>query len=109
VPDDVVINWTAPNDGGSAITGYLVTIKQKDSSFSSDIVNCDMTSSVATSCTVPVTVLRAAPFSLDWGDSAFAKVIATNIYGDSLESLEGNGAYITTNPDQPTNLVEDYS
>ena len=104
-----MISWVAPDDGGSPLIGYSVTIKQKDSAFSADSVNCDMTASTLTTCTIPVAVLRAAPFSLDWGDSVFAKVIATNLYGDSLESLEGNGAYITTNPDQPTNLVEDYS
>lgn len=36
-------------------------------------------------------------------------MIASNIYGDSVESLEGNGAYITTSPDEPTDLAEDYS
>jgi hypothetical protein len=76
-----------------------VTIKQKDSTFSVDSVNCDMTTSILTTCTIPVTVLRAAPYSLEWGDSVFVKIIAKNLYGDSVESLEGNGAYITTNPD----------
>jgi hypothetical protein len=87
-----VITWTAPDYGGSVITGFTVTIKQKDSTFTADTVNCDMTASTLTTCTIPVTVLRAAPYSLDWGDSVFAKIIATNSYGDSLESDEGNGA-----------------
>jgi hypothetical protein len=30
------------------------------------------------------------------------------LYGDSLESLEGNGAVITTAPGAPTDLVEVY-
>jgi hypothetical protein len=34
-------------------------------------------------------------------------VIAINIYGESQESDEGNGAVITTNPDAPVNLLED--
>ena len=67
-----------------------------------------MLTNTATTCTVPVTTLRSAPFNLDWGDSVFVKVKATNIYGDSLESLEGNGAIITTSPDAPTDLVEVY-
>jgi hypothetical protein len=46
---------------------------------------------------------------LPWGSSIYAKVIAINFYGDSLESLEANGAIITTTPDAPINLVEDYS
>jgi len=68
-----------------------------------------MTASQLTTCTVPVSVLRAAPFSLEWGSSVFAKVVAINAYGDSLASVAGNGAVITTNPDQPTNLQEVYA
>jgi hypothetical protein len=36
-------------------------------------------------------------------------VIAINIYGDSTESLTGNGAVIVTTPDAPINVAEDYS
>jgi hypothetical protein len=57
-----------------------------------------MTQSSDTSCIVPVSVLRAY-FGLDWGTSIYAKVIAINDYGDSLQSEEGNGAIITTDPD----------
>lgn len=56
-----------------------------------------------------MTVFRTSPYSFDWGSSIYAKVIATNLYGDSLESLEGNGAIITVTPDKPINLAEDYS
>lgn len=52
-------------------------------------------------------VLRASPFSLNWGDSVYAKVQATNIKGVSEESDAGNGAKIVTSPDAPSNLQED--
>jgi hypothetical protein len=68
-----------------------------------------MTTSTLTTCTIPVTVFRSTPYDLPWGSSVFAKVIATNLYGDSEESLEGNGAVITTTPDAPINLVEIYA
>jgi hypothetical protein len=68
-----------------------------------------MTSTPLLICTIPVSIFRASPYDLPWGSSIFAKVIATNIYGDSLESLEGNGAVITTTPDAPVNIAEDYS
>jgi hypothetical protein len=58
-----------------------------------------MSSSTATTCSIPVTVLRSEPFSLEWGDHVYAIMKAENIYGYSLPSDEGNGAYITTNPD----------
>lgn len=37
-------------------------------------------------CTIPVSVLKAAPFSLMTGTSVRAKVIAINVIGDSDES-----------------------
>ena len=61
-----------------------------------------MTASVGTSCTIQVAKLRAEPFSLEWGTSVYAKIIAINIYGDSVISEPGNGAIIITNPDTPT-------
>lgn len=56
-----------------------------------------------------MTVLRVSPFSLAWGTSVYAKVIATNIYGNSVQSSAGNGAVITTTPDAPINLAENTS
>jgi len=66
-----------------------------------------MSSSTSTTCTIPVTVLRSSPYNLQWGASVYAKIVATNIYGNSLVSDEGNGAIITTTPDHPLNLAED--
>lgn len=60
-PDSVVVNWVSPDNGGSAITGYTISIRQSDSStFSVDSTNCDMSSSVLTTCTIPVATLRAS-------------------------------------------------
>lgn len=109
-PDNVIILWTAPDNGGSPIIGYSITIKQSDSVYhSAELINCDMTSSTDTTCTIPVTSLRDSPFSLSWGTSIYAKVVATNVYGSSRVSNEGNGAIITTTPDSPLNLAEDTS
>ena len=77
-------------------------------SFSVETTSCDVSTSTLTTCTIPVAALRSSPFSLDWGSSVFAKVIAVNLYGDSLESEAGNGAVITTTPDAPTDLLEVY-
>ena len=43
---------------------------------------------------------------LEWGSSIFVKVVAVNAYGASQESVEGNGAVITTYPDAPISLTE---
>lgn len=68
-----------------------------------------MTQSTAVECTIHVSIFRSAPYSLEWGSSIYVKVIATNIYGDSIESVEGNGAIITTTPNAPINLEEVYA
>jgi hypothetical protein len=81
------VSWIAPGNGGSPITGYTITIGQSDNiTFSSDITNCNQLNSIATSCTIPVTSLKSAPFSLPWGSSVYAKVIAINLYGNSQVS-----------------------
>lgn len=51
----------------------------------------------------------STPFDLQWGDSVWAKVVASNDYGDSIESYAGNGALLMTVPDAPINLAEDVS
>ena len=49
------------------------------------------------------------PFSLAWGSSVVTKVVAYNLYGDSLLSESGNGAVIITYADAPLNLQETVS
>jgi hypothetical protein len=70
-------------------------------------VYCDATvTSIlnAQQCTIPLSTLTAVPYSLVQGDSIFAKVVAINYYGESLESDSGNGAIIYLVPDAPINL-----
>jgi hypothetical protein len=58
---------------------------------------------------VLVSTLMNAPYSLTWGSSIYAKVVAYNIYGDSVISDAGNGAVIITYADAPLNLAETVS
>ncbi len=80
---DVAIAWIAPPDGGSAITGYNVAILQSDGVTYSAYLGCTGT---AVSCSVPISVLQAAPYNLGAGSSVFAKVKATNSIGSSVYS-----------------------
>jgi len=72
--------------------------------------NCDGSSSAvktSRSCTVPLSVLQASPFSLILNDSILVKVIAINAYGKSDLSSAGNGAKMLLVPDAPVNLLND--
>ena len=105
--DEIVqIAWETPDNGGSAITGYKVLIQQSDSQFVEELVNCNMTNSVLTTCQIPVSLLRTNPFNLDWGSEVVAKVIAFNSLGESGESQASSGALLITIPTQPLGLTD---
>jgi len=43
-PDDVIVDWTAPDDGGSPIVSYRILIRQADgATYSTALTNCDGT------------------------------------------------------------------
>ena len=44
---------------------------------------------------------------LPWGSIVYAKVVAFNAYGDSIESPVGSSNIIMTEPDAPVGLSED--
>lgn len=78
--------------------------------FSLELANCDGEKPailLAAKCTTTVSILRNSPFSLPWGSSVYAKVVAHNNYGDSSDSVPGNGAILMTYPDAPTTLTEE--
>jgi hypothetical protein len=109
---NVIIDWTEPANNGAAITSYTILIQQSNGVFSEDITNCDGSdNTIVTSsqCTVPLSTLTSAPYSLSLGNDVNVKVIATNVKGDSPESLQGSGATIIEAPDAPVNLAEDTS
>ena len=72
----VKITWTAPFNGGSPITAYLVKIGQTDGiNLSTELASCDGSNSgilSAASCTIPISTLQASPFNLAWGASVYA-------------------------------------
>jgi hypothetical protein len=90
------------------ITSYRILIVQQDGAFSEDTLNCDGSDSgtlAALQCTIPLLDLQTYPYSLQLGDSIFAKVSATNLYGESAFSESGNGATIVLVPSAPVNLA----
>jgi hypothetical protein len=91
------------------LLGYKVKVRHADlTTYSEDTTNCNgSTSSIFTNaaCSIPLATLITTPYSLTKGVSVFAVVIAYNLYGDSIESLPGNGAKIVLVPDAPLSLA----
>jgi hypothetical protein len=110
--DDVSIEWIAPNDNGSPITGFAILIRQNDLVYSQQLSFCDGATDeirTAVKCLVPISVLTETPYSLPWGSHVYAKIIAYNIYGDSMTSEAGFEAIILTVPNAPRFLIETIS
>jgi hypothetical protein len=107
VNENVVVSWYEPSAHGSPILSYQVFIRKKDGTFHFADADCDGSTAEALSnflCSIPLTTLIEAPYSLTLLNSVYAKIVATNYYGDSEESLSGNGAKIFLVPDAPVNL-----
>ena len=108
--DMVHILWTEPATNGAAISSYTIYIRTSDEiTYATELTMCDGSNQdiIDTQvCSIHVSYLITEPFNLPWGSMVWAKVVATNIKGDSVESEPGTGATIITNPDPPVNLVE---
>jgi len=105
----VTITWTAPLGNGLPITAYSIYLRTANLTYVTDNTVCnglDPTVISATTCTLPLSILYAAPYSLGKGFSINAKIIATNTYGSSPASPSGNGGVVVFVPDAPINLSD---
>ena len=102
------MTWELPYSGATPITSYEVKFLSADGlTYFTELSYCSGSNSAikdARSCVVPSEVFTQVPFSLEWGQSIFATVDATNIKGTSEVSAAGNGAIILRVPDSPINL-----
>ena len=76
--------------------------------FNQELIYCNGATSqivTAAACTIPLSILEAAPFNLALGDSVDIKVIASNLYGSSSFSSVGSGTFIYYVPDAPLALT----
>jgi large repetitive protein len=108
IGNNVIINWSAPSSNGSPITSYRIKIRKHDGLYAEELSYCDgQKSSIisVTQCNIPLLNLEQIPFSLVLGDSVVAIVTATNTYGESLDSVAGNGGSILQIPDAPVDLL----
>jgi hypothetical protein len=110
VLEQVLFDWVAPASNGLVITSYSIMIRQSDNQYSEilDYCNGALASIVtATQCTIPLSSLTAAPFSLVLDDTINFEVQATNAYGDSGYSEIGGGALIQLVPYAPVDVIVD--
>lgn len=110
---NVDIVWDLPDNGGSAITLYLIEILQENGLAYAVDPNCNGTLAAVRdfrTCSVPITSLMAPPFTLPWGAAVVARVTARNSYGPSLVSpptASEQRAIILRSPDAPLSLAND--
>ena len=90
------VSWSYPDDNSDPVEGYDIEILQSDGvTYSKDLVNCDgMSPAIIQSlyCFVPMTVLRASPFSLPFEASILVKVRARNSIGWGAYSTSSTAA-----------------
>lgn len=86
---DIFVTWQAsPDEHGSAVTAYTITLLESDSlTYSSVPVHCNPASGTAAftgkQCTIPMSVVREAPYNVPIGDVIKVRVTATNSKGES--------------------------
>lgn len=57
-----MIRWSAPDNGGSAITAFKIEVKSNSGTFLQDLIDCDGTKQTivtAKVCAIPFTTLIA--------------------------------------------------
>ena len=87
---NVIVSWSATSsDRGSAVTEYLIKFKASNNTYIEDDLNCNGKSPSiisARSCTVPLSVFTASPYSLSSGNLIVVQVQAKNGKGYSTAS-----------------------
>lgn len=88
ISEEVKVEWNLASDNGSPITSYSIYIKVHNSEIyeleSTDCIGTNVNVISNMYCYIDITTLLGSPFNIDGGDSIWAKVVATNVYGDTV-------------------------
>jgi hypothetical protein len=102
VASTVRVSFSAPANSAAPIIAYRILVKEASGTFSEEPVNCDGQSQVVIDnlrCDIPLSVLRASPFSLERGALVQARVQARNANGwGGLSQVNLAGALVQTEP-----------
>lgn len=100
----VKIAWVLPSDHSAAVQEYEILIQQGggSSTFTAQSTFCDGSNLAVVAsryCLVPMTVLRSAPYSLQYAELVSAKLRARNAIGWSgFSPANAAGALVETEP-----------
>ncbi len=86
--------WSYPTDNSDTVTQYDIQIKGADGSYTSQTTYCSGSWEAIIAnmyCHIPMQVLRAAPFNLQFLDFVYAKVRARNSIGWGSYSTDNAG------------------
>ena len=98
----LLISWIAPYDDSQAITSYFIEVSNFDSSaWIQDLVNCPGTNPALLLCTIPMSVLAAAPYNYAYDSLVKVRISAMNFFGTSPVSVvNSTGAKTRRVPDK---------
>ena len=85
---NLLITWPLPPNGGSKITNYNIEVESLGKYYS---VNELCTKDAVGSCTLPITILKSQPISLQSGDIILVRISANNILGVSPFTVSKSG------------------
>jgi hypothetical protein len=101
----VTITWSPPtNDGSETIDTYLIEISNKaGTTWTVETLSCDGSNAAyvsAKTCTIPMTVLTASPYSYTFDDLVVVRAKARNVIGfaTSYSPVNTSGAKIRSIP-----------
>ena len=83
------IVWTKPANNSVTIDAYRILINQTNAVFSEELVDCNGASPTIVSqlyCLIPMTTLRAAPYSLTFQNPVQVQIQGHNARGWGLVS-----------------------
>lgn len=85
--DLLKVTWTLSTDNGTPITEYKVFIQEIGTTTytleSTDCVGSDTSVISSETCYINISTVLSTPYNVDGGDSVYAKVSASNFYGES--------------------------
>lgn len=98
----VLISWTMPHDGYQSIINYLVEIQTSTGAWKQDVSNCKGSDPAMLTCLIPMSVLIATPYNLNFDTLIVVRATAQNSYGFAKYPSVANtdGARIRITPSQ---------